>query len=261
MLRLKDGMIYKNSDVVKIKIDDIYKDNFKDYYCSINLRDNPYGSKDRRMSLGEDIVKHGQIEPIALWKKRGMVHLIDGRNRLDGSKMVDAEWIYAVYLPTNSTKAELQGYIDATRNRVNADKTQLAIEAFRRTINDEPGKMTQKEASKYFVTTVKSIESCGFIYRYNPLDLDKLFDRADYRYELLNHKTTRALSSIKKDIQEREMIEERKLDDKYKNTGRQELAIAITAVRKSLAGIGGLIDKDILEDAIKIIAKEGLNDA
>jgi len=237
-----------------IKLAQIFKKNYEDYYCSKELLQNAYGTSLERDAIGLSIKTHGQLEPIVLWKKRGMVNVIDGRNRIDACMALGIEKLNCVYLPTNSTKKELQMYIDKTRVRVNTNKEQKAIEAYNRTIlpKDHIDKLTQAEASRVLGVQVIDIKHCSAINKIAPSILPELFKNADYQMVKSNGKSTRALSSIRKELETRDARDKQGVadptgGDKAFAKGHTTLQLAIDTMKDNgltMAGVGMLLRQE-----------------
>lgn len=245
-----------NEPIYKVKVKDFYHDDIRMYHRVTGLK--TFGTHEMRYAIGDDIKNRRQDVPIALWRKKGVTHVIDGRNRLSGCKLHDIGEIDAYYLPTNSTIADLEAVVLGTRLRANTSSQQLAIEAYR--LIDTEG--SANKAAKRIGCSHKDVEAIVKISKYRPNLINIIYNSEiqPYKYEKTDGKVTSSLRAIAKAVEEEDTNAELALSvyqdtnkDSEERKASKEFKMAISIIEAALTAAEVATSEDTVDKVLYVL--------
>ncbi len=173
------------------------------------------------IDLIEDIAKHGQIEPVKIWKKAGTPFIVDGRNRRNALLALGIEYIK--YVEVNITTLEdLRVRILSWDRKRKTTASQKAIVAY---IDYKENHKLEKEgmdfyAEKYGVSKTY-ISFCKTIDEMKGGGQAILNEMFEYRIVEIGGKKLKSLSSIANMLKKlnKKPDDDRRIPDGYRNSG------------------------------------------
>lgn len=224
-------------DCELVGVDEHYESNVLDYHPVTHKT--VYGSEAQRKAIGESMKEIGQKEPILLWKKNRKVHVVDGRNRLSGAKLMGEEEIWAKYISSNTTRDELDNIVNVSRTRVHETPSQLAVGAYM--LSKEKKNVTLQMAADIKAVSVRQVKYCSKIDKYRPKALEQIFATGSYAPK--GEKPMTSLAAIAKYIEQEDKPVEKE-EKKETSEDQQKMAIGFTMTDPFVETLVTIIGKE-----------------
>lgn len=149
---MEDKEIDINIEPAKETIQTIYKLDIDTVSVHEAALVTPMMSKDQFATFVLDIEKHGQKDPVTLYRSK----IVDGRHRYMALNKLGVKTINAIKLPNNTTIDEIKTIAKSCETRRHQTASQLAIGAYRAILASKEN-MTYEEASKEYGINSKRI--------------------------------------------------------------------------------------------------------
>lgn len=168
-----------------------------DYINNVHslAQDNPMMDTIQLEALAGSISSIGQQEPIKIY--RGKV--VDGRNRLKALDMLGINSVKFKSLPHKTSVDELKKIVSGTETRRHQSKTQLAIKAYRLSINSG---VSQAKAAALIGVSTKLVENASSVFNISPDIINGLFEGKRYKFD--SGRSTDSLGSILSDLKSKQ---------------------------------------------------------
>jgi hypothetical protein len=152
-------------------------------------------------ALLNDIALNGQIEPIKIWRKRGSMFVVDGRNRINALTLLGIEYVKYIEVKILSLD-DLKVNILAWDKRRKTSMSQKAVRAFKdylaNNIDSHTGKPKSMDniAAKWMINK-SYLSHCKYIYEARGGGIALLNELFDKRVVDINGQKYRSLYAIK----------------------------------------------------------------